>query len=307
MSFNIFDISLYEIQLFITCANEKSFSRVAELQHVSQPTLSKRIMKLEETLGFALFDRKSRPIEMTKAGAALYAEWTEILSIFEQSLSKARDLTGHTKLLNVGIIDSARDVTAFTEVGRQLEEQYEGLNVVREYKPFNRWWEMIVEDHVDIMFVLTLEEPFLNEEVESKVVYTCPKLVAMLKTNKLSDRESITYEDLKDQYFIINSPTAMRSHYEFIRSHTLKHGYEPKVARYTLSPHDLIGCLNNDNEVAIGDVFLREIDSNKLKVFELPDTYSGMMAVWKKDNENSFIPIYVDAVEAFYAEHPVTL
>lgn len=49
-------------------ASEKHFGRAAELCHVSQPSLSSQIQKLEEELGLIIFDRSKKPIKVTEAG-----------------------------------------------------------------------------------------------------------------------------------------------------------------------------------------------------------------------------------------------
>ena len=71
---NLLDVSIYHIQMFLVLAKEKSFSRAATLLHVAQPTLTRRIQILEETIGLELFVRNKRPVELTAAGKYLYSE-----------------------------------------------------------------------------------------------------------------------------------------------------------------------------------------------------------------------------------------
>lgn len=306
--YNILDISIYQIQLFLTVAEEKNFSRAADLLNLTQPTLSKRIFALEDILGFPLFDRKQRPIALTEAGETLYVEWKDFIRRFEESVEKTRVIFEQSyRQLKVGMIDSSRSIEAINRTARQLEEENPGLAVMREYKSYNRWREMVSSGEVDVMFMLTIEVDKLDETTNHEVVMTCPKLVAMLRSNPLSNKEAITYEDLKSQKFVINSPKAMATHYDFIRENTLKHGFEPNVSRFTPTTHDLIGSLKHDDEVVVCDVFLRDIDSNDLKVFELPDTYSGMMAVWRRDNPNPFISRYVQLAKENFEHHPPTI
>jgi hypothetical protein len=47
-----------------------SFSRAAEQCHVSQPSLSQQILKLEDELGARLFDRLGRSVRLTELGKA---------------------------------------------------------------------------------------------------------------------------------------------------------------------------------------------------------------------------------------------
>lgn len=55
---------------FMALARTRHFSRAAELQHVSQPTFSRRIKLLEEAMGATLVNRQTLPLSLTPAGEA---------------------------------------------------------------------------------------------------------------------------------------------------------------------------------------------------------------------------------------------
>ena len=59
---------LENVIMFSKVANEKSISKVAAANHISQPALSQQMQKLEEELGTKLFVRSNRGIELTEAG-----------------------------------------------------------------------------------------------------------------------------------------------------------------------------------------------------------------------------------------------
>jgi DNA-binding transcriptional LysR family regulator len=60
-----------QVELFVTVARHLSFSRAAAELNTPQPWLSAQIRRLEEQLGFELFRRTSRRVELTAQGAAL--------------------------------------------------------------------------------------------------------------------------------------------------------------------------------------------------------------------------------------------
>jgi DNA-binding transcriptional LysR family regulator len=65
---------------FISLAETRSFSRSAELRHVTQPAFSRRIQSLEAWLGIDLIDRTSYPTRLTPAGEVFYEQSLEMLS-----------------------------------------------------------------------------------------------------------------------------------------------------------------------------------------------------------------------------------
>jgi len=73
---------------FVSLAETRSFSRSAQLRHVTQPAFSRRIQSLEAWAGVALIDRSSYPTQLTPAGETLYAQALELL----QSLHNTRDM-----------------------------------------------------------------------------------------------------------------------------------------------------------------------------------------------------------------------
>ncbi len=77
---------------FVSLAETRSFSRSAQLRHVTQPAFSRRIQSLEAWAGVDLVDRSSYPTTLTPAGKTLYAQALELL----QSLQNTRAmLRGH--------------------------------------------------------------------------------------------------------------------------------------------------------------------------------------------------------------------
>ena len=62
-------MTLTELRYIVAVAQEKHFGRAAQRCHVSQPTLSIAIKKLEEELGLSLFDRSSNEVMTTNSGA----------------------------------------------------------------------------------------------------------------------------------------------------------------------------------------------------------------------------------------------
>ncbi len=78
---------------FVSLAETRSFSRSAQLRHVTQPAFSRRIQALEAWAGTDLVDRSSYPTRLTPAGETLYAQSLEML----QGLQSTRAmLRGHT-------------------------------------------------------------------------------------------------------------------------------------------------------------------------------------------------------------------
>ena len=73
-------MEIHQLRYFVAVAEEGSFSNAAEREHVSQPSLSQQIHKLEEELNQQLFDRLPRSVVLTEAGRTLLFYARQILS-----------------------------------------------------------------------------------------------------------------------------------------------------------------------------------------------------------------------------------
>jgi DNA-binding transcriptional LysR family regulator len=65
------DLNLRQLRAFVTVAELRSFTRAADLLHVSQPALTVQIRKLEEALQCRILDRTSRTVDLTRIGRDL--------------------------------------------------------------------------------------------------------------------------------------------------------------------------------------------------------------------------------------------
>lgn len=68
---------------FVSLAETRSFSRSAQLRHVTQPAFSRRIQALEAWAGIDLVDRSSYPTRLTPAGETLHAQALEMLGALQ--------------------------------------------------------------------------------------------------------------------------------------------------------------------------------------------------------------------------------
>jgi len=75
-------------EYFLMIVEEESVSKAAERLHISQPSLSKYLKRLEENIGAELFSRDSHPICLTKAGM-LYLSYVKEIEQKEKSLMQA--------------------------------------------------------------------------------------------------------------------------------------------------------------------------------------------------------------------------
>jgi DNA-binding transcriptional LysR family regulator len=82
-----------QLQVFITVAEKKNFSRAAEALHMTQPAVSQYIRKLEDNIGVRLLERTNKYVRLNKAGEIVYHHAKEISSLYTRMQNHINDLS----------------------------------------------------------------------------------------------------------------------------------------------------------------------------------------------------------------------
>jgi DNA-binding transcriptional LysR family regulator len=300
-SIQSFDCSILQMRMFLAIAEEKSFSRAAERMHMEQPTLSRRISLLEQAFEVSLFKRGTRPIQLTDEGKILYDHWKSLLAQFENSLYLVMSLEKqYSNRLAVCCVDSTNFFNDIPALSRRMHEKIPELTITFEYLSFSQWRPKLLNNQFDIVLTIRFETDSLDDRFEYSEIFTIPKLVCMLNSNPLSKKRKITYDDLKNQSFVVIDENESPDYVNYLRNICRENGFEPKIGKRVSNAHGLISGIQEDNEVVVCDEFLRGFNNSLLKAFELPDTYSGACGVWLKGSRNPYIKSFLDTLRQFY-------
>jgi DNA-binding transcriptional LysR family regulator len=96
-------MDLWQLRIFVTVVEEKSFSRASEVINLSQPTVSSHIKELENHFQCRLLDRMGKKTEPTRAGWILFDHARKMLALKDRTESAMLDFIGCTRgLLSIG-------------------------------------------------------------------------------------------------------------------------------------------------------------------------------------------------------------
>jgi DNA-binding transcriptional LysR family regulator len=100
------DMHLANLHYFRAAAEEQHFGRAAQRLRISQPALSRQILNMEASLGFALFERQRRGVKLSKAGEVFLQHARQISESYERALEHARGVArGEVGRLRIGLTD----------------------------------------------------------------------------------------------------------------------------------------------------------------------------------------------------------
>ncbi|HHT7081710.1 TPA: LysR family transcriptional regulator [Bacillus cereus] len=101
----MWNVDIDWLRCFLICAEYKSFSKVAERLHMTQPAVSKQIRKLEDELGVELLHRSPQGIQLTEAGIQFQKRTTSLLEDWE-IIKKDMNKFGERVDITLGLLPS---------------------------------------------------------------------------------------------------------------------------------------------------------------------------------------------------------
>lgn len=196
-------MTLNELRYIVAVAREKHFGRAAESCHISQPTLSVAVRKLEEELGVALFERSPGEIAVTPVGRRIVEQAQRVLdeaAVIRQLASQGQD--DRVGVLRLGVIYTIGPYLLPHLIPRlhrrapnmplQIEENYTAVLS-----------ERLRDGDLD---VLILSLPFAEPGILTKPVYEEPFVVLMPSGHPLEQAEGIDAPTLAEQDLLLLGP-----------------------------------------------------------------------------------------------------
>lgn len=200
--------SLLQLRYAVALDRYRNFSRAAEACHVTQPTLSMQIQKLEEDLGLVLFDRSARPVAPTPIATRVLAQARVILAEAERLSALAEEATGEMKgELRIGILSTLAPYL-LPLVITPFAERYPRVSLVFEELVTDKIVEYLKRDLLDAGLVASpIGDPGIIEEP----LFTEPFVGYVSKGHRLYQKERISVEDLRpDQVWLMQEGHSFR-------------------------------------------------------------------------------------------------
>ena len=123
-------MELRHLRYFIAVAEAKSVTRAASRLGMQQPPLSQQVKALERELGFDLFKRLPKGVELTAGGEVFLQAATEVLARIDVAASQAaRAAQGLAGTLSVGLTSSAAAHAFAPALLRAFRESHPGVHL----------------------------------------------------------------------------------------------------------------------------------------------------------------------------------
>ncbi|MFE2561135.1 LysR family transcriptional regulator [Streptomyces sp. NPDC059352] len=184
----------YELEAFLTLAEELHFGRTAERLGVSTGRISQTVKKLERRVGTPLFARTSRSVRLTPVGLRLYEDllpaYRQLRAALERATEAGRSVHGR---LRAGFA-TPWGGELLTAAADTLLRRYPGCEVTVREVPLGGGTGPLLDGTLDVQFVaLPVREPELTT---GPVVLAADRVLILPAAHPLAGRTSLGLEDL---------------------------------------------------------------------------------------------------------------
>ena len=194
-------MELWQLEVFMAVAEEKSFSRAGHRIGRTQPAISSAIKLLEEELGEPLFDRLGRSIKLTAGGELLTDYAKRLLRLRSEALEAMGELRG----LGRGTLKLGANETTclylLPEVLASFKQAYPQVQVDIQRAITRSITEKVVDGSLDFGIV-TL--PVHNPRLEAITIHQDDMALIVSPSHRLASRRSVQMKELAGEPFILH-------------------------------------------------------------------------------------------------------
>lgn len=188
-------VELRHLRAFVAVAEELNFTRAAERLFVAQQALSSQIRQLEDRLGTRLFDRDTRSVSLTEAGATLYGQAAKLLEDLDAVVASTRASGTARRSLTVGFV-VAIEHGYYAQILNDFTELHPDTSVKIHFSDTTDPSGGLRTRDVDAAFVYG---PFNRQGLETRFLFSEPLGVVMAKDHPLASVEELELEQVLDE------------------------------------------------------------------------------------------------------------
>ena len=193
-------MEMQQLRYVVAVARTGNFSRAAEQCHVSQPSLSQQILKLEEELGERLFNRMKREVKLTPHGEGFLRHAIRALEEVESAKREAKDATALLfGTLMIGVLPTIapyllpRAMVSFVK-------KYPGVELIVQEDTTPHLLKLLLACEIDFALASL---PIQESRLEVRELFTEDLLLALPTKHALAKKKTVCAADLHGEQLVV--------------------------------------------------------------------------------------------------------
>lgn len=293
-------MNTWQIRCFLETAAQLNFSKAAAALYISQPVLSRKIVALEDELGFPLFIRTTRSIKLTPAGEALYDFFAKTSLEYEQLYQKLINMTmGMAKRMSIAntkgnIVDSLciPAIESFKSALPQVQCELHSVS-------FEAQNQGLVDGTYDIA-LMGIDPKDLHPKLSYLMLRPLACYIGMSKNHPMAKSTSATLKDFKDDCLLNETGGYTPSTWNGTLHYFSKHHIAP-ANKTVESLHELFFYIEAGQGISVfTDLSIQRDHPNIVFLPETEPLDFYLAAAYKSQNDNPAIKYFLDLLKEAY-------
>lgn len=194
-------MDINQLEVLVTVAREKSFSRAAEMLDRTQPAVSQAIRRLEADIGETLFDRSSKDGTLTFAGEVLVGYARQMLNLRHTANTAIKELRGLHKG-KVTISANEHTVFCLLPVIREFRARHPNIKIEVQRGVASRIPKEITAREVELGVISFKPN---DDSLRSVSILTDELVLIVAPSHPFASRKSVSVKELGDEIFIAHN------------------------------------------------------------------------------------------------------
>lgn len=286
-------MELRHLRYFVTLAEELHFGRAAERLHIAQPPLSQQIRQLETELGFQLFHRTKRTVQLTPSGQVFLAQVQGIFRQLEQAIQIGRQTSrGEMGQLVIGFVSSAA-YNVLPTILRTFRTRVPGVSLELHELTTNEQSQWLREGRIDVGFLRPpVEEDLFNFEI----IFEEALVVALPEAHRLTNQSSVSLRSLSNDPFILFPRTLAPGLYDQIITLCQQADFSPIVAQEAIQMQTIVSLVAAEMGVAIVPQSLQHLQRTGVvyKPIQQSTTLVAIAMIWRQNDTSPTVQRFLE-------------
>ncbi|MET0794819.1 MAG: LysR substrate-binding domain-containing protein [Polyangiaceae bacterium] len=286
-------MELRHLRYFVAVAEELHFGRAAARLHIQQPPLSRQIQLLEAELGFPLFERSRRRVELTPAGSALLGRTRQVFDALDVAVHDARSASEGQSGRLVIAYPSSLAYSGLTELLRAFRTRFPSVELTLRELPPGDQIDALKAGSLDVGFVRTsLDDPALVAELVRREAL----MIVLPDDHPLASRRTIPLAALAQEPFVMFPRARGPAFFDQLMALCSAAGFTPRIVQE--APQlDIISMVAAGFGVSIMPSSMRNFRRPGLSfraIVGAPEV--ELLIVWRHQNLSPALHKFVDLV-----------
>jgi DNA-binding transcriptional LysR family regulator len=288
-------IELRHLRYFIAVAEELHFGRAAARLHIAQPPLSQQIRQFELELGFQLFHRTKRTVELTDAGQIFLVECQRMLRQLDQAIQVGRRASrGEIGQLVIGFVSSAA-YNVLPIALNQFRKQFPTVDLELHELTTDQQIQWLREGRIDVGL---LRPPIEDDALNVTTVLQEPLVVALPQAHPLANQSQVSLRSIANESFILFPRLLAPGLYDQIISLCQQAEFSPKVVQEAIQMQTIVSLVAAEIGIAIVPLSLQNLQRTGVvyRGLQEPTPKAAIAMVWKHHETSPTVQRFLEVV-----------